>query len=344
VISNVTDSYSSAELQQWLDQTNQNQLNSLKATATAMSKFCVANCLDSLGSCRACILLGDLSQLATLFAASPSPTSLVALIRAVVNIGILVEPWTVTQGGTEILLNGNVSAVRQVNRGGTETNLTEQVSYFTQPELAATSNIVSDLGPTFDEYILLSNGVSSSAASIFAYFVSQLWKNKDVSLFQSSVVTCTYGGTSNGTDTTLGASIASVEDVQIQNPFITVGALIMLEALLPLNASTSLSSLRQDFSESLPFPPYFADSLPRLPVVNYYDNFMEPGALPLQYVDMPPDQHLPKLFTAVSLDDSFDLHELYEEASQLFVAVPTPSPFRATPSPAEHPVRPCLAE
>ena len=124
-----------------------------------------------------------------------------------------------------------------------------------------------------------------------------------------------------------------MENVQIQNPFITVGALIMLEALLPLNASSALSRLRQEFAASLPLPPYFADSLPRLPVVNYYDNFMEPGALPLQYVEMPPDQHLAaKLFTAVTLDDSFDLPELYQDASAFFVAVPTSGPSRTTPA------------
>jgi len=48
--------------------------------------------------------------------------------------------------------------------------------------------------------------------------------------------------------------------------------------------------------------------------------------LPLQYVDMPPDQHIPILFQAVTLADSYDLDQLYTYASQYFTAVPTLNP------------------
>jgi hypothetical protein len=90
---------------------------------------------------------------------------------------------------------------------------------------------------------------------------------------------------------------ASVQFVHIENPLITYGALVMLYTLLidVLNmGDEELDSLNNAFVDSIDAygdtiyePSYFADTLPYLPVVNYYDAFMGPGALPLQYVKMP---------------------------------------------------------
>jgi hypothetical protein len=86
--------------------------------------------------------------------------------------------------------------------------------------------------------------------------------------------------------------------------------------------------------------------------VNYYDGFMEPGALPLQYVDMPPDYYIPMLFTSIRFGDSSDLKNLYAQASKFFVPTnpapanpetpgePTDSPTTATATPGEPTVSP----
>ena len=337
-ISSNTATMSNTALQSWIDNTNQSQLNGLQATADAMLQFCVSNCKDLLSACQGCTILDQLYQAASGFVASPSPTSLSGLIQSVASVASSIEPWTVTTAGNTILLYGNASTVRPVIRGGVLTNLTQQVTLYDEQQFMEAAHIASQLGHTFDEYVITSNGASGSSTSIFQTFVTQLWKNKNESLFQNSVVTCTYGGTGNISDTTMTGFPAAVQNIQIENPFIAVGALYMLESLLPANNSMDIRNVRQSYESTLSTPPYFASSFPQMPVLNYYDNFMEPGALPLQYVKMPPDQHIQQLFTAVTLADSFDLDALYTDASQFFVSVPTQSPAVApSPTPGASP-------
>lgn len=326
-VDNVATTWSDSQLQTLISSMSQAQRNALKVTANAMLQFCNANCQDFQTECQGCSLLVTLRQAVTAFLSSSTPSTLRQLIDEATTVATNIQPWTVTQGGSYLLQNGDL-AMREINRGGVLSNLTEQVAYFTQNEFFDASTAALDLDHSFGEYVIVSNGVSGSTTAIFQTFVTQLWKNRDQSLVQSSVITCTYGGTSNGSDTTLTGYPASVQDVQIENPLVTDGALFMLEALLPPNSTitSQVTAARQDFENALYFPPYFADSLPRLPVVNYYDNFMEPGAMPLQYVDMPPDQHIPILFQAVTLADSYDLDQLYTYASQYFTAVPTLNP------------------
>ena len=113
--------------------------------------------------------------------------------------------------------------------------------------------------------------------------------------FQSSLVG--YGGTGNPNDLTMALFAASVQNVHIESPLSTLAAMVMLYTLLIdiLNVGTAeldaLNSAITDamnaYGNTIYDPSYFADTLPQLPVVNYYDSFMGPGALPLQYVKMP---------------------------------------------------------
>lgn len=73
-----------------------------------------------------------------------------------------------------------------------------------------------------------------------------------------------------------------------------------------------------EYIESVAVPPYFAESLPRMPVVSVYDYFMEPGALPLQYVKIPVDDFILQVYTGVTFTDATDLAELYQETAKSF--------------------------
>lgn len=72
------------------------------------------------------------------------------------------------------------------------------------------------------------------------------------------------------------------------------------------------------FAESIAPPPFFGDSLPHMPVVNLYDKFMEPGALPLQYVKYPVDEYIPTTYSATTFTHSTDLADLYTNVAMFF--------------------------
>ena len=103
-----------------------------------------------------------------------------------------------------------------------------------------------------------------------------------------------------------------------------------VEGLIPPNV-TGLADVQQrilDYTLSIAIPPYFGDTLPVLPVVAYHDDFMEPGALPLQYVDIPLDKYIPQIFTRNTFQDQDDLPFLYA-AAMGEPAPPAPPPTRA---------------
>lgn len=95
------------------------------------------------------------------------------------------------------------------------------------------------------------------------------------------------------------------------------------------------------YADSIASPPFFATTLPVMPISNYYDNFMAPGALPLQFVKIPLDEYIPKIFTGTSFTDQSSLRELYEDASNFFspsAPISTPTPPAPTVAPVPTPV------
>jgi hypothetical protein len=139
---------------------------------------------------------------------------------------------------------------------------------------------------------------------------------------------------------------ATTREVRLDFPFIAYGALFMLTTMIPesqKNIVEILASIVKDYEASLAYPPYFAESLPKMPVANYYSNFMQPGALPLQYVKLPPNEHIPQVYMGTYIDGHWgtsDLAVLYEEASKFFAEMeatlqkPTENPM---PGPAHAP-------
>ena len=109
--------------------------------------------------------------------------------------------------------------------------------------------------------------------------------------------------------------------------------------MLPLNLTglDVVVAAGAEFTASVAPPPYFGNSLPLMPVVNFYDKFMEPGALPLQYINYPVDEYIPTTYTATSFANSGDLAQLYENVAEFFsepTESPTPNPATTNPTPA----------
>ena len=69
----------------------------------------------------------------------------------------------------------------------------------------------------------------------------------------------------------------------------------------------SLSEIDPAYLESIPAPPYFSNTKPKFPVAAIYDHFMGPDALPLQYIKMPADEHIPSYYLDTTVQDNGDL-------------------------------------
>lgn len=102
--------------------------------------------------------------------------------------------------------------------------------------------------------------------------VSQLWGNKDQSGVTTPVVTVTYGGTKEPSDLAVSSFPASVQNVKMGYPIITYGLLSMMHFFFPksFNVSSDLNAINGAYGMIIPAPPVFGDTLPQIPVFNYY--------------------------------------------------------------------------
>ena len=112
----------------------------------------------------------------------------------------------------------------------------------------------------------------------------------------------------------------------------------MYRSLIPSSVGDlgAIFAEAQEYSASVAIPPYFADSAQRMPVSAFYDTSMGPEALPLQFVRIPLDNYLPKIFGQVGIGGA-DLEALYDEVLRL--PPPTTAPSTAPSSiPTKSPV------
>jgi len=229
----------------------------------------------------------------------------------------------------------NKTVIRTVNQGGVETNLT---GFFTDYQplyylYAATTSFQNNAD--FDEHILLSNGVAASTAHSFSSKVTQLWNNRDKTQVTSKLTTVSYGGLKedNG-DVTMAGNTAIVKDIHLQNEVIAAALAYLFKKYI-LDGSEFFDAASTTFHEyywSLPEAPYFANSLPKMPLVGDYDTrFMGEDTVPLQYIKIPADKHIPKYYLGTKIEDSSDLGDLYDETAKFFSAgagsdsAPTPT-------------------
>ena len=150
------------------------------------------------------------------------------------------------------------------------------------------------------------------------------------------------GGTGNIDDITMASFPASVQGVSLEDPFIASGILFILAQLIPQNYAhyEAFQELWSLYDSKVANPPFFGTTLPSMPIASYYDNLMGPDAIPLQYIRMPPDEYIPKIFTDVDFNFPDHLVELYKEASKFFGnSATTESASNANDEPETRPPR-----
>lgn len=103
-------------------------------------------------------------------------------------------------------------------------------------------------------------------------------------------------------------------------PPFCICAYIRMTGLIPLAAEGIEEVYREvgEYTAAVAIPPYFGETLPEIPVANFHNAYMEPNALPLQYVRIPVDGYIPRIYTDTSFKNQDDLPSLYRRTSNFF--------------------------
>ena len=175
-------------------------------------------------------------------------------------------------------------------------------------------------------FFLAALRVAGSTAHTFSSKVMQLWNNWDETEVTTKLTAVSYGGLKedNG-DVTMACltAIAIVGDVHLENELIAAGVVYLFNKfiLVGSNIFDATSTALEEYYESLPEVPYFANSFPGMPVVGDYDTaLMGEDTVPLQYIKMPADEHISTYYLGTTIGDDSDLEDLYEEAAKYFSA------------------------
>uniref|UniRef100_A0A7S3LD33 Tail specific protease domain-containing protein n=1 Tax=Amphora coffeiformis TaxID=265554 RepID=A0A7S3LD33_9STRA len=316
--------------------------------AEAMVELC--NDADPTGeeSLAQCAGVAEFQQSMTAFAESPSSAGYIDVMIALINNIFEYSPWSVVLEIVESGSNANITtdlffAGRQTFlRGGVPSEKTVKFNLIDKDTLleikAFADSITQEIGNPFNEYIFVSDGTSASAAAIVPHTAVQLWRNRDRTDASRPVHLLSYGGTGVADDLMLSSIPANVQGVHLEDPIIGEASLSLLVSLLPtvLPGLATIVAEADEYSASVAIPPYFADTLPSMPVVSYYESGMEPGAVPMQFVRFYADYYIPQIFTGISFEDQSDLLELYTAAATFFNLSLGP----ATEPPTELPTEP----
>ncbi|CAB9525257.1 expressed unknown protein [Seminavis robusta] len=321
---NMTESWSDEQVSKVINDLSEDQLTSLATTAKSLENFCELNndafCVGQY--CEfSCRQLEQLAREVQNFLKYPTPPAFMDVWNSVFTVARELSAWTTTLAGTIRQYYGLDSTPEPVVRGGVAYNVTQRSSLLTYNDYNEAALKALQAQHSFDEYIIVSDGNAASASSIFASSVEQIWKNREQSGATSSVVTVGYGGTGDQSDMAIASIPAAVENIRLDNAFYTTFSLSMIPMLLPVvsdDTFVDLVGVIDSLDRRTYRPSYFAQTLPRLSVQNYYDNFMDPGALPLQYIKMQPDKYIPQFLTQTSFGRNRDLLSLYRTTYQFF--------------------------
>jgi len=282
------------------------------------------------------------------------PEDMELILDTILNLAAMVEPWNIlhdpayyTYAKAQMVFNSSrpKTVVQNVNRGGVAVNLTDFFGLFSSQSYNACSTASAQLNHTYDEILVLSNGGSGSTTAMFTYMMSQFVKNADGSGATTPLSIVTFGGTKNGASDIVPAAFPAGVDTPRYGLLILESlCLYMLHQIVPVNDSLKdeLATARSAFDDVLIEPPALSDiGHLRVPVFNFYDNFMQPGALPLQFIKIRPEYHIPRYFAHTFIEDSKDLPSLYAETQRFFMnsigqeptQAPTTVPQGSTQSP-----------
>lgn len=248
------------------------------------------------------------------------------------------NPWTVAAGYSTFsskVCDGrpvcNYSEVKRKEfiRGGVKANFTETFYMYDRTKYDAVHAIVNR--SYFKEYVLLSNGASGSTANTFQTTVGGIAAN-GVRGATASLSQVSYGGTRDPRDTPLTQFAGgSVSHPVVSGQYVALGALYMGTIIFnSTKYEAQMTELFLAMEAALPEVPYYLNDWSGMPVTEIYNKFMTPGAMPLEYVDMPPQYHIGQIYTQTKFRNyAGQLPELYGNASQFFgkvLAFPTASP------------------
>jgi hypothetical protein len=210
-----------------------------------------------------------------------------------------------------------------VNRGGVETNLTAQVTMFSKDLYYMVQSVALEPNYFFDEYIIVSNGIAGSTTSVFSDQVISFARNRVETNVSQKVISVVYGGTKDvgADDFALSGHPASVGNPQTPGVFRNV-IMSMIQPFLQSDESLAaeFTAAHSAHDEVAPKPPYFYENINNLdiPVLNYYDKSMGPGAIPEQYIYVHPDHRIQQIYTNVAFQQSSDLDDLYTATAKFF--------------------------
>jgi hypothetical protein len=298
------------------------RLKQVSDTIVTLKTFCdEIECLDD--CVKQCDDLDNFQQVWTAFADEKDDKTDGPFFKVVIKQMVdLMKAFNRFSYWEKIFENFDSSVINTVNQGGVQTNLTDFFTDYTSDlyDIAAESSRQNNAD--FDEYIVLSNGAAASTAQTFSSRVIQIWNNRDKTQVTAKLTTVSYGGLKedNG-DVTMAGITAFVQDVQLQNEFIAAGVAYLFNHYIldGYEIFDAASSALDEYYESLSKVPYFANTLPMMPVAGDYDTpFMGDDTVPLQYIKMPADKHIPKYYLGTKIQDNSDLGDLYEEAAKFF--------------------------
>lgn len=270
-VQRTTDAQTDAQLQVYLESLPADAINQLNVAIVSLFNFC---CAGQVQPCQdpTCQELGNLGVALHTLTEFPSGPQLRTVVSELIAAFEQYNPFNVL--GTLNLGDVDPGQIYSVNRGGVLQNLTNQFAIMDEEIYYQTVARAFHNQFTFEEYTLVSDGRAGSTACIVSSMVQQLWNNRDEMWngdFPPTPLTIvTYGGTKEASGTTVAGFPASVQNVKIEIPLITSGLLSMLGTLAPNETAVLISDINEYYQSFLPVPPFFADSLPSMPVFNYY--------------------------------------------------------------------------
>ena len=233
----------------------------------------------------------------------------------------------------------NNTNLREIIQGGSLVNVTEFYTWSDEEKFENLKKTAVVQNLPFESYVLLSDGLSGSSASIFENNVRSYAKKNAGNVTPAVGVSFGCAGEKETCPLTqyAGGSIADSRYF-LGDAYLEAAVYLGLYSMiLPFVNDTSKRSIQGnetlvEFKNgvdklllALPQPPIGAAQFPEYTVEMYYNNLMSPETLPAEYFNIPPDAYIkfwPKpgsILRGYSVASQESLPELYEKASQFFV-------------------------
>lgn len=174
---------------------------------------------------------------ATKFVHDPNLDTYLDFFKSLLDTTVEYNPWSVV---LEIVENTDPNITETLVkagvftniRGGVSSNVTDKFDLIGTPVMKSLKDRIDGLLSTslnyfFDEFVIVSNGLSGSMGAMIPLIASSMYKNRDRSLITSKVTLVSYGGTGVAEDLSISSFPASAQGVHLDDPIICDAALRM---------------------------------------------------------------------------------------------------------------------